>query len=198
MTDESTYDGYEVGEPEGFLQPKRYRASYSCSECGNKWKSKWAKSIPPDTQPCPSVRCAVARETAALAQQVANLTRMLQEQRAPAQVGANIRVQAVDRTAEIVMQDNRLTDLRDNIRQGEIMAPKLPPPMQKAADNFFGGPRGAIGVSQPVTMAQKKMQALGARAIRGAFRNASVAPNLVLPSTRPQPVVMSNPGFVRR
>ena len=186
---DTVYEGYEAVEPDGYLQPKRYRASYECPNCGHRWKSRISNSIPVDNPPCPSVKCAVSRETTALAQQVANLTRMLQEQRAPAQVGAKPQVRAVDATAEIVMQDNQLTNLRDNIRQGETMAPPLPVPMQRAADNFFrrGQPeQRVLGTSRTLNVRQQnRLKAMGARAIAGDYRNAAVAPTHVFPRAAP-------------
>jgi len=60
--------------------------------------------------------------------------------RAPA-VGGSLAVRAVDETAKIVMEDHGLTDLRSDVREGESMAPKLPPVLQARADNFFSAPR---------------------------------------------------------
>ena len=66
--------------------------------------------------------------------------------KAPA-VGGSLAVRAVDTTAEIVMQDYGMTDLRSDVREGESAAPKLPPKLQEAADNMFGGGarRGRMG-----------------------------------------------------
>jgi hypothetical protein len=203
---ETAYQGYEVEQPAGFMEPKVYRVRWECPACGHKW-SKTFKSIPSDDPDCPSVKCAVARETSTLALQVANLTRMLQEQRAPATIGDKLVVKAIDATAQIVMEDNQLTDLKDNIRRGESMAPKLPPAAQTAADNFFkkgaqaGAQAGArvLGTNKTLNVRQTNhMKTLGQRAIHGAFRNASVPPNVVLPKTRPVGQMTQNPGFVRR
>jgi len=199
---EIAYQGYEVEQPEGFMEPKVYRVRWECPNCGHKW-SKTFKAIPSEDPPCPSVKCAVARETSALAQQVANLTRMLLEQRAPATIGDKLAVKAIDETARIVMEDNQLTDLKDNIRRGESMAPKLPPAAQVAADNFFkkGAQAGArvLGTNKTLNVRQTNhMKTLGQRAIHGAFRNASVPPNVVLPKMRPVGQPTQNPGFVRR
>lgn len=45
----------------------------------------------------------------------------------------------VDKTADIVMHDYGMTNLKDNVRPGETMAPKLDPVRQAAADGMFGG-----------------------------------------------------------
>ncbi len=47
----------------------------------------------------------------------------------------------VDKTADIVMHDYHMTNLKDNVRVGETMAPKLAPVLQSRADNMFGGKR---------------------------------------------------------
>lgn len=199
---DTAYEGYDVVEPDGFMQPKRYRVSYSCPRCGYAWKRTY-KSIPADDPSCPSVRCAVDAATSALALQVANLTRMLEEQRGPATIGDKIVVKAIDETARIVMEDQHLTDLKDNIRTGESMAPKLPPAAQAAADGFFkkGAAQGArvLGTNKTLSGRQMNhMKALGARAIHGAFRNTAVAPNLVVPKARPVGVTVTNPGYGNR
>jgi hypothetical protein len=60
--------------------------------------------------------------------------------KAPGIVGANAMVKAIDETARITMEDHKLTDLHDtNLREGDSMAPKLPPHLQKMADGFWGG-----------------------------------------------------------
>lgn len=61
--------------------------------------------------------------------------------RAPGIIGTNVHVKAIDETAKIVMEDYGHTDMRDDVRPGETMAPKLPPAQQAAADNYFGGGR---------------------------------------------------------
>ena len=53
--------------------------------------------------------------------------------------GSHTKNKCVDKTAEIVMTDYGMTNLKDNVRVGENMAPKLTPRLQTAADNMFGG-----------------------------------------------------------
>lgn len=47
----------------------------------------------------------------------------------------------VDKTADIVMTDYGMTNLKDNVGIGESMAPKLPGHAQTMADNMIGGAR---------------------------------------------------------
>lgn len=98
---------------------------------------------------------------------------------APAITGS-ITVRAVDKTAEIVMQDHGLTDLKDNIRVGEAMAPKLPGEQQKVADTFFEPNKN------PRLVGRRKayLDALGKRAIAGAFQNMALDVKGVLPDNR--------------
>jgi hypothetical protein len=101
------------------------------------------------------------------------MARIIAEQRAPAHIGANVGVKAVDETARIVMEDHKMTDLKDNIRAGEAMAPKLPGPMQAAADNYFSAnPLKDRGVNA------RQAELLKRRAIGGAFRGMAVSPSV--------------------
>jgi hypothetical protein len=107
----------------------------------------------------------------------------------PALIGNSNVVKAVDFTAETVMKSYNMTDLKDGIQQGESMAPKLPKPMQDAADNFFGGPK-----ANPAQ--QKRFQALGQRAIAGQFRGNAVNPDQAL-GRRPGESALTHVGTER-
>lgn len=102
------------------------------------------------------------------------------EGRAPAQIGKSNTVKAIDLAADIAMKDYGLSDLKDNVRQGESMAPALPPAQQRLADNFFN-PAGnpAFGNRRA-----RQMQMLGKKAIAGAFRSTALDVKAVLPDNR--------------
>jgi len=170
------YLGYENVEDDGYLAPKKFRISYRCDLCGHEYKRTY-KAIPKNDPPCPSKACSTKQEMESLKKQIENLTRMVAEGAAPAQTGKNVRVKAVDQTAQIVMEDYNMTDLKDNIRPGENVAPKLPGVQQQMADNYFGG-----GSMKAAGMSKKQTELLGRRAIAGAYRNMAVAPNAILPS----------------
>lgn len=57
-------------------------------------------------------------------------------------IGGSLIAKAVDTTAEIVMEDYKMGDLRSDVREGESMAPKLAPKLQALADGMFSRPRG--------------------------------------------------------
>ncbi|MDE2096580.1 MAG: hypothetical protein KGL39_04980 [Patescibacteria group bacterium] len=178
---------------EGFMEPKKKRITFECAKCGHVF-TRTFKAEPKHDPKCPSKTCGDSDRIADMQRQIANLTAMLADGRGPAHIGDNVKVKAVDKTAEIVMADHKLTDLRDGVRPGETMAPKLPVPMQNAADNFFSGGAKALGTGD--TMRSRQMKALGQRALAGAFRQGAIAPNMVLPKERPPVVTTSNPGYV--
>jgi len=188
-------DTHEVIMPTNPFESRKYRVKFVCDKCEHTW-TRTFNAPPLKDPPCPNKACADKQRIASLELQLKNLTAMVEEGRAPGHIGNNVRVRAIDTTAEVVMQDYSLTDLKDRAEPGENLVQKLPPPMQKAADNFFGGPQKALGSGD--TMHQRRMQALGRKAIAGAFRDSAVAPNQVLPTTRPPVVREMNPGYVKR
>jgi hypothetical protein len=72
--------------------------------------------------------------------------------RPPAIGGNNPRNKAMDAAAEMVMEDYGMTDIKapNEIREGDSQAPKLPPAMQRAADNMFSPKRAldAVGMGR--------------------------------------------------
>ena len=119
-----------------FSGPKMKRITFECGKCGHRWV-RTLKAEPKRDPPCPNRRCVETSQIADLKRENENLRQMLEEGRAPAMIGQNIRVKAVDETARIVMGDGHYTDLRDNIREGESMEPKLPQAQQALADAMF-------------------------------------------------------------
>jgi hypothetical protein len=169
-----TYVGSETLPPEGYLTPRRYKVTYFCHRCESEF-SRIGTTIPKSDPPCPKKKCREAVFREAVQKEAFNLAKMLDEQRPPGHIGENIQVKAIDATAEIVMHDHGMTDLKDNIREGETMAPPLPDGKQKLADNFFSGnalERAGIG--------SRQAQMLGRRAIAGAFRSTAINPAHVL------------------
>lgn len=167
-----SYIGAETLPPDGYLQPRRYKITCLCHRCDKEYS--WvAKVVTSDDRPCPRKACKAAALREQIDKEVANRTKMLEEQRPPGHIGANIGVRAVDETARIVMEDHQMTDLKDNIRPGESMAPKLPGAQQTAADNFFSAnPLRDRGVGS------RQAEMLKRRAIGGAFRGMAVSPTI--------------------
>lgn len=178
--------------PDGYLAPKRYRHFFRCTRCGHEYHRDSAKITIKDA-PCPKVKCRVAREVEEKLAADENMRVMLEEQKPPGQLLRSNATQAVDKTAEIVMQDYGLTNLNDNIRAGEIAAPKLPPPQQRAADAFFSG--AEIARQAGGAHLGRRVKMLGAQAMAGAFRNSAINPGAmaeragIAPGTPPLRVV---------
>jgi hypothetical protein len=204
MTEVETLSAEWV-ESDQYLGPKVKRITFECGGCGHVW-TRTFKAEPKKDPACPSRSCADKQRIADLEREMANLKAMIESGQAPPQIGNNIRVKAIDKTAEIVMADHKMTDLKDNIRMGETMAPKLPPVMQKQADNLFAAPKPAgsgmvpiIGASQGGRGVSSKFLArVGARAMAGGYARNHVPPSAVAPKTKPTPVPVSNPGYVKR
>ena len=165
----------EVLEPDGYLQPKRYRVTYECEKCGHVYHRIY-KVVPRKDPPCPNRSCSDKSEIEDLKKRLDNLTAMLESGQAPAHIGQNVRVKAIDHTANIVMEDYGMTNLKDRVEPGEGVAPKLPPEQQKLADGYFGG-----SALKEHGINKKQMDLLGRRAIAGAFRNSAVAPTDIRP-----------------
>jgi hypothetical protein len=171
--------GIDMDKSESFLEPTKYKIRYQCELCGHEY-SRTYKAVPIKDPPCPSKSCLAKQELASLKKQIENLQRMVEEGRGPGQIGDKVVVKAVDETARIVMEDYKMTDLKDNIRHGESVAPKLPGQQQTLADNYFGG-----GGLRAAGINSKQAEALGRRAIAGAFRNTSLNPGSIqLPDVR--------------
>ena len=169
--------GQELMEPDqdtpAFLQKRRYRITYQCARCGHEW-SRVTSKLDGKDPPCPVAACREGAMEEEIMRRAEKLAQMLAEQRAPAQIGNNVQTKAIDETARIVMADHNLTDLKDNIRPGESMAPRLPPAQQAAADGFFSA--GAAAGSKQAKMLNR----LGQRAISGAFRSTALNPTALI------------------
>lgn len=122
----------------------RYKITCRCTRCNHRWSRK--TSNPAETDPpCPrptkyDLDGVTVLETCGM--QMNPIGMDLTSNKAPAAIGGNISIKAIDETAKIVMEDYGMTDLRSDVRETESMAPKLPPAQQQRADNFFGGAGG--------------------------------------------------------
>jgi predicted nucleic acid-binding Zn ribbon protein len=97
---------------------------------------------------------------------------------------SSIRNKAVDTTADIVMEDYKLGNLKEDVKLGESMAPRLDPVKQNLADNMFSG------------AARKKSfdaAKLAKRAMSGSLRDPR---NYVDPVKALQPRHKPNVNFV--
>ena len=139
---------------------KKYRVKLQCRECGHTYK-RVLRSLNAKDPPCPVCKKSMINPRDGLAD-------IIKHQKAPPMHGSNA-VKAIDYTANLVMEEHKLTDLRDNVRQGETMAPKLAPKLQAQADSFFGPKKKSANMPFDVNR-------LGKQALSGAFRGGGPDP----------------------
>jgi hypothetical protein len=172
MTD-TRHVGTDLEPSEGYLQPSRVRVHYRCDVCGHEW-SKVFRAVPKKDPACPMPACVAVSTAEAELRAAERMEQILESRIPPGHIGESKVVKAVDETARIVMEDYGMTDLKDNIREGEGAAPKLPPAQQAAADGFFSTKKFAENAG----VEHKRAELLKRRAIAGAFRGMSVNPNV--------------------
>lgn len=144
MTDEPENLGAEAAEPEeGLMKPKRRRLKLRCLRCGEVYYSKPFVVMPKKDPPCTRRECVIDREVEERLAKDERFQKMMAEEKAPGHIGASNVVKAIDFTANEVMTAYGMTDLKSSIREGESMAPKLPPHQQSRADAMFSGPQRA-------------------------------------------------------
>ena len=181
----------EVAFEDSPLGPKRkYRQRFRCSDCGHEWKSRWSSAPVTKDPPCPNPSCQQVRQLRQAQIEIQNLRKMIEEQKAPGQIGSP-EVKKVDWVAETTMQSYGMTDLKDNLREGDTMAPKLAPKAQAAADNYFkpaetpataGMRMTDLATGKMRTARAEHLNKIAERAVKGAYRHRAVGPQEVVPA----------------
>jgi len=138
MPEETQYLGRSEVAGEGYMEPSRYRVRCRCLRCGHEY-SRIIKRISDPDPPCPKKTCKEAIAAEQRAKEEKNVEQMIETGETPGHIGENVQVKAIDETAKIVMEDYQMTDLKDNTRQGDAMAPALTPRQQQMSKNFWGG-----------------------------------------------------------
>ena len=138
MSEETQYLGRAAVKGDGFMEPDRYRVKCRCLRCGHVY-SRIIKRLTDPDPPCPKKACKTAIAAEQAAKEARHVEAMIETGETPGHIGDNVRVKAVDATAEIVMQDYGMTDLNDNTRHGDSMVPALTPRQREMSKNFWGG-----------------------------------------------------------
>lgn len=110
-------------------------------------------------------------------------------------------IKAIDMTAEIVMQDYKISDLKSDVRPGESMAPKLDPGRQMVADNMFGNKKrqmAAIDVAKGRIVPVEGGFNMG-RAVRSAMAGSLRADGIdpvarISPAHKPRVIIEAGDG----
>jgi len=167
---------------DSFLGPKRYKISCRCLRC-NRQYSYVTSRLSDDDRQCPRKACKAAALEEEVERRARNMAAIIATQTPPGHIGDKVIVKAIDTTAQVVMEDYKFTDLKDGIRHGESVAPKLPPAQQKLADGFFGGQamKDRLGGNKK---RQREMDIIGKRAMAGAYANMAMNPSFAVPGRR--------------
>lgn len=91
-------------------------------------------------------------------------------------IGNSKMSQAADITQDIMEKDLGFTDMRDRLREGDIAAPRLPPNLQKAADNMWNAPQGIIQSARAGAAAAAKDKRNPISMIQGKRRKEGPGP----------------------
>ena len=106
--------------------------TYLCGECGTKFdKLHFDRSEPPPE--CPGCQAIEAKQVPA-----------------GFAIGGNTHSKALDLTQDIVEKDFGMTDLRDNVKEGEIAA-VLPKQLTPAVNNFWKPNNQAFAMAKAAT-----------------------------------------------
>lgn len=171
MPIETEYLGHDIVEPEKYLGPKLYRVKCKCLRCGHVYYSRPAKVVPKKDPPCPRKACKAAIAAEQAAKEAEHIQTMVTTGETPAVTGAKVIVKAIDQTMNIVAEDYKMTDLKDNIRAGDTVAPALTPRQREMSKNFWGG--GKIKERRNPTYLRgiggNQGQSLGEKALTGSF-----------------------------
>lgn len=126
------------------LQPRKFDIRCKCLNCGNIYTKRVGERVHMEIvtgkrldPPCPRKACKEKARAAEIERMALNMAKVITEGKGPGQVGSNFS-KAADITANMVMSEYKLTNLRDDNRPGESSTPKLPAPQQERADAFFG------------------------------------------------------------
>jgi hypothetical protein len=153
MSEETQYLEHDLVKGEGYMAADLYRVKCRCLRCGHIYHSRPAKAIPKTDPPCPKKACKAAIAAEQTAKEAAHVEAMIETGETPGHIGANNQVKAIDATAEIVMQDYGMTDLKDNTRPGDAMVPALTPRQRKMNENFWGGKKMSDRKREPTYQA---------------------------------------------
>lgn len=140
-----------------------YKASYRCKDCNHNF-SRVTKNFPKKEPNCPKCKKndrlkwggTVSDTTHDMSPTVMQGGTPDNPQKTFSMGKSNF-TKAMDTTAEIVMQDYNLTNLQDNLRAGDSMAPKLTPELERKVDDVFKpqkpimGQQGATNLNKAIT-----------------------------------------------
>ena len=154
-----------------------FKATYNCSDCGHRFEKK-TESDPrkagrkPSCPECKKGKYSAMRSISKHSRDYTeeeldkNRREMIESRKAPS-TGYTPFTKAMDATAEIVMKDYGMTNLQDNLRAGDSMAPKLAPELERKVDQVFRPQKPIMGQQTAGSMNSALMRQINSGAFRG-------------------------------
>lgn len=149
-----------------------YRSQYRCSDCKYQFE-KITKRIPrkdPDCPKCKRVQRVKFKSSVSDATHEMNSEVRVQqmiESRQPPSTGKSNFTKAMDATSEMVMKDYGLTNLQDNLREGDTMVPKLRPELEQRVDQVFKPQKPIAGAPVNAALNKTLMNQINAGKFKG-------------------------------
>lgn len=152
-----------------------YRTNYRCTDCKSQFE-KITKTFPKKDPACPQCKeskkvkfkSSVSDNTHNL-DSVSRMQDMIDSRKAPAYGGTNLHNKAIDKTAEIVMQDYGMTNLEmgSHLRPGDNCVPKLAPELEQKVDKVFAPQPSNVMGAQSANLNNALMRQINAGVYKG-------------------------------
>jgi glutaredoxin len=149
-----------------------FKSSYKCSDCKYQFE-KITKNFPKKDPSCP--KCKQVKKVnfkSSVSDKTHNLDddSRVQEMiaaRKPPSSGKSNFTKAMDYTSEMVMQDYQMTNLQDNLREGDSMAGKLSHEMERKVDAVFAPQKPIMGQGTASSLNKNLMRQINSGAFKG-------------------------------
>lgn len=132
-----------------------FSAKYKCSDCSHVFERVTERDPrkggrAPGCPQCkknkhPTIKSVSKSNVMHTQQQLDKNTQEIIDTKKFPSMGKSNFTKAMDATADIVMQDYNMTDLQDNLRVGDSMAPKLRPELERQVDEVFKPQKPIMG-----------------------------------------------------
>jgi len=154
-----------------------FSASYRCSDCSHVFE-KVTKRDPRKGGRLPSCpKCSkgkystiksISKSNTIQTPEEAdkNINEICESRRAPATGKSNF-TKAMDATSEMVMRDYGMTNLQDNLREGDSMVPKLRPELEQRVDQVFKPQKPVAGAPANTALNKTIMNQINAGKFKG-------------------------------
>lgn len=154
----------------------KFITTFVCTDCGNKWKETSTFSRKKDGWNCPDCpQCGKKKENIGCS-----------IDRSPAYIGSNAKSKAADIAYKMIESDYGMTNMKDNMREGDIAAilPAENPQQQSVVEQtlqqrggFYGGGNPSASIANRGSAMQMAAAAKASRIAEGAIDPVVYAQN---------------------